>query len=99
MAQYDPALKVETWLFKDVGRQNGERIFQRMKFNFVQYDNDPDRSWIEPVNFAGELKDGTSEAYLLDPSRGSTERPRIKMKFEYFSGHNGNPFSGIHQFD
>ena len=50
MAQFDPALRRETWCFQRLGTDPGGRpILRRMGFNLVSYDNSPDQV-IEPVN-------------------------------------------------
>jgi hypothetical protein len=54
MAQFDPRLRRETWLFQRVGTDPGDKpIYRRLGFNMVSYDNSPDR-FIEPVSIGAD---------------------------------------------
>lgn len=39
----------ETWLFSEVETRQGRKICRRLKFNLVQYGDDPEQ-FLEPVN-------------------------------------------------
>ncbi|HYE89034.1 MAG TPA: hypothetical protein VEA16_21940 [Vicinamibacterales bacterium] len=47
MAQFDPSLRRETWLFQELFAENGRKVYRRLGFNLVQYDGDPEK-YIEP---------------------------------------------------
>jgi len=52
MANFDPAMRRETWLFQELGKDVGNKpIYRRMGFNLVSYDGSPDMV-IEPVSAA-----------------------------------------------
>ena len=84
MAQWDPKLKKETWLFSRVKKQSGKVEYRRLKYNLVQYDNETE-TLIEPVS-------DTNSHDKDCPSRD--DRPGIDQ-LEFVEG---NPFE-VHQFD
>ena len=53
MANYDPALRRETWVFQRLTirshKNHGPRCFRRAGYKWVHYDGSPDRL-LEPVN-------------------------------------------------
>ena len=61
MANFDPRERKETWLFQKVTTIGGTPVYRRLRYNFVQYDDSPER-YLEPVNsdnIADTLGDGT----------------------------------------
>lgn len=81
--------KRETWLFRKLAEYLDRPIFERLNYNYVSFDNDP-QQYIEPVNFAGELIDG-GEAELLQGNRGGN-RPRV-VHFDF-----SFPAADLHDF-
>lgn len=72
MAQYDPALRVETWVFFEIGKIGRKPVYKRAGFNYVSYDGDPERM-IEPVNKDGQVlssaPSGTYSHQMLRPTQ------------------------------
>lgn len=63
MAQFDPAQRRETWLFKEIRQQpKGKKVYQCLGYVLVSYDNDP-QQYVEitPVDetLAVVVPDGT----------------------------------------
>ena len=90
MANYDPQLRRETWCFQILGTQRGRRVYQRLGYNLVSYDDDP-VEWIEPVNEAFStdlLSHGSGDCTSIE---SRTHYGRVS-RFEYFDG---RPFEGI----
>lgn len=70
MSQFDPALRRETWLFREQFSENGRPVYKRLGFNFVEYDGDPARV-IEPVSDVQFTKDAGANGGdfdILDPT-------------------------------
>lgn len=54
MAQFDPYLRRETWVFQQIGTDpRGTPLYRRMGFNLVSYDGSPDK-WIEPISIGAD---------------------------------------------
>jgi len=69
MAQFDPAQRRETWVFREMFTEHGRKVWKRAGFNFVEYDGSPER-YIEPVNdfmFSVPVGEGGADASLIDP--------------------------------
>lgn len=74
MAQYDPAMRREIWLFQEIARHNKRgRILKRLGYVLVSYDDDP-QQFVEPVPadpfIALNAPDGTntgSGCRVIDP--------------------------------
>lgn len=66
MANFDPAQRVETWLFQQIGVDlQGKPVFKRLPYNLVSYDGSPDRV-LEPTN-AEERVDVITGCTVLVP--------------------------------
>lgn len=87
MANFDPALRRETWVFQKLFDEKGRPVYRRMRFNFVEYDGSPDR-YIEPVSMS-DFYDILSADVLQDDDRGRV------VGFEFYTG---RPFE-VHSFD
>ena len=70
MAEFDPAMKAETWIFEIIGKDaKGRTMYRRLPYNKVEYDGDPE-CVMEPVAGAGFKE---TSADLLTPKPGITE--------------------------
>lgn len=67
MANFDPAQRVETWLFQQIATDplTNKPIYRRMKYNLVSYDGSPERV-LEPVN-AEPMVDILTSGHVLAP--------------------------------
>lgn len=84
MANYDPAKRVETWLFQRLGVDDQKKpVYRRLKYNLVSYDGSPERV-LEPLA-PSSLADITGNGTVIDPM---AHFGRVGG-FEYF---NGRPF-------
>ena len=77
MAQFDPTLRRETWLFQEIGQQpRGQKVFRCLPYVLVSYDNDPVQ-YIEPAP-ADEMvnvtaNDGTTTGNFGKPLNPSVD--------------------------
>jgi hypothetical protein len=92
MAQYDSKSRRETWFLQDTGLKDsrGNPVYQRMRFNLVEYDGSPDLV-LEPINHEPVLNE--PNGVLSDPINDDAG---LVNRIELVTG---QPFSGIHQFD
>jgi len=73
MAQYDPAMRRETWVFQEIGRDGRGPVWCLADYLFVSYDDDPKR-WIEPwPNGEIMVTDGPKAFALIDPAKRGTD--------------------------
>lgn len=73
MAQFDPMMRRETWVFQQIGQDGRGPIWMLADYLFVSYDDDPKR-WIEPwPNGEIIVTDGPNGFSLIDPSNRSTD--------------------------
>ena len=83
-------------MFHEVGKLAGEPVFERLRFNVVNFDNNMVDSYIEPVN---DMAFSTVEADIVESNRTTPgESPRVSH-FEFLLGHGANPFFELQQFD
>lgn len=93
MAQYDPSLRRETWLFKEIGRQGKKNpIYKRLGYILVSYDGDPVH-YLEPCpvdqTVAVIANDGTTTGNgcrVIDPVADGLGRMSAQQFFT------GRPF-------
>lgn len=93
MAQFDPLMKRETWVFSQhpaSGNGTREKIWQRRGFNFVSYDGNPDR-YIEPVNMEQQM----SERCSINDQKPAKVGMGSVVGFEFIDG---AAYLDIHQF-
>lgn len=85
---FEPDTRIETWIFVRVGsaRLRNPR-YRRARFNYVEYDGNPDR-YMEPVS-ACELADITGTVSAFNKHRG------IIGRAEYYDQ---NPVAELHDF-
>lgn len=63
MANFDPAMKRETWVFQSLRNANSKKqTWKRLKFNLVRYDGDPVQ-YVQPVN----LNELAGDSVVFDP--------------------------------
>src|SRR3990167_9086227 len=94
MAQFDPKLRLETWVLSEVSRDARQRkTYRRLGFNLVEYDGNPDR-YLEPRPASDRYDQWTDykNMDLLDP----TNDGRRVVDFEFSEGTN---YQGVHRFD
>ena len=96
--RFDPATRVETWMFETVNQDTfGRKTYRRLKFNLVSYDGIPER-YIEPVSegFLYWKPGDANDVRLLAPL---TDHGRVG-KFEFVEGrlYPNNPEGKVHQF-
>ena len=91
MAGFDSRMRREFWVFQESGTRNpltDKPCFRRLPYNFVQYDDSPDR-YLEPVadvQFSNEDK-------IMNPL---TDGHGHVAGFEFVKG---QPLGEIHRFD
>jgi len=74
MANYDPKMRNETWLFRQIDRtSDGRPVYRRVRFNYVQYDDNPARV-LEPVTEAAMFATLDGNARILDPQTDGNGR-------------------------
>ena len=94
MAQFDPKLRIETWVMQEVAKDAKQRpTFRRLGFNLVEYDGNPDR-YIEPRPLADRYDPSlsTRDAKLLDPVNDGRRMVGIEIQ-------TGQRHNEVHQFD
>jgi hypothetical protein len=93
MAQFDPKLKRETWLFQKVRVKDSlnRQCLQLLPFRFVEYDEDPNR-FIEPANHE---EWGLNHARGFAPFVPMTDGAGVCASIETFER---PPLAEVHEF-
>lgn len=73
MAQFDPLMRRETWVFQEIGRDGRGPIWMLADYLYVSYDDNPTR-FLEPwANGEMMVTDGPNAFKLIDPANRSTD--------------------------
>ncbi len=93
MADFDPKLKRETWLFQQTNLKDGygRPCMKRLGFNLVEYDGIPELH-VEPVN-CEQLVTSSEDPEIVDPYIDGTG---VVARIEVVEG---EPFSELMEFN